>query len=62
MKQLSSLGMAMLLSVILCAQSTPGSAATPSPQSPRVVEPFDAGWKFLQSDAPGAQAAAFDDA
>src|SRR5262245_58167096 len=27
----------------------------------RVIEPFDAGWRFLQSEAEGAEAAGFDD-
>jgi beta-galactosidase len=30
--------------------------------SGRIVTPFDAGWRFFKGDAPGADAAAFDDA
>jgi len=36
----------------------PGHAA----DSRRVTESFDAGWRFLKADAPGAEAADFDDA
>ena len=45
------------LPTLLPAQ-TPTPAASPKP---RVIEQFTAGWRFLQSDAPGAEKPAFND-
>src|ERR1700760_4842149 len=36
-------------------------AAAPTAQKPRVIQQFTTGWKFLQSDAAGAEKPGFDD-
>jgi beta-galactosidase len=43
---------------LLCA--APASTPATSPK-PRVIQQFTTGWRFLQSDAPGAEKPAFDD-
>jgi beta-galactosidase len=49
----------------LLAAGCAGPSAVPTPAqnaaSPRKTFPFDAGWRFLQSDAPSAQSPGFDD-
>lgn len=47
-----------LCSVLFAA---PFALAAPNDSGPRTVEQFTTGWRFLQSDAPGAQAPSFDD-
>ena len=46
-----------LPSLLHAAAAAPTSAA----QKPRVVQQFTTGWRFLQSDAPGAEKPSFDD-
>jgi beta-galactosidase len=50
----------MLLFVAVLALPTLVYAANHA-QEPRVIEPFDAGWHFLQADAAGAEKPEFDD-
>jgi len=50
----------LLLAAILIALPAVLHAA-PAAQSPRVIQPFTAGWKFLQADAAGAEKTGFDD-
>jgi beta-galactosidase len=47
-----------VLPLSLHAAQTPAPAASPAP---RVVRQFTTGWRFLQSDAPGAEKPAFND-
>jgi beta-galactosidase len=37
------------------------AAAPAAPPAPRTIQQFTAGWRFLQSDAPGAEKPSFDD-
>jgi beta-galactosidase len=39
----------------------PAAPAAPPATKPRVIQQFTTGWRFLQSDAPGAEKPAFDD-
>ncbi len=54
---------AVLLSLILAAASAELASAEPyrPPQTARNRFSFNGGWKFLRSDAPGAEQAGFDD-
>jgi beta-galactosidase len=53
----------VLLAVLLALPSLlhAAPAATPLSQKPRVIQQFTTGWKFIQSDAAGAEKPGFDD-
>ena len=50
-----------MIKIILALSLMATLATAATPENPRVTEPFDNGWRFLKSDATGAEAGAFDD-
>lgn len=54
---------AVIFAALLCGSSfsRPAHAAQPAKASARVVTPFDADWRFLKGEAPGAGEPNFDD-
>lgn len=49
------------LPFLLCATPDALAAGAGAMQKPRVIQPFTAGWKFLQADAVGAEKPGFND-
>ena len=55
---------ALLLTFVAMAAACAAAAqnSSPAPSSPRLTQSFDSAWRFLKSDAPGAEQPAFADA
>ena len=61
-KRLTALSVVLSLAAALMVVCPERAAAQAAKGSVRVTDSFDAGWRFLKADAPGAERPNFDDA